>query len=61
MHYAIGRVSDEATLVVERHNGELATIGVIIQSATATTGMGASKKAADHFSKLIKGLSSSGE
>jgi len=57
MHYPIGQVFDEANLIVERRNGELATIGVIIQSATATTGMGANKKSVDHFKKLIKGLS----
>lgn len=57
MHYPIGRVFDEASLLVERRNGELATLGVIIQSATATTGMGASKKAVEQFRDLINGLS----
>jgi hypothetical protein len=55
--YPLSRVFDEASLIVERRNGELATMAVIIQSATATTGMGASKKSADHFKKLIKTLS----
>ena len=56
MRYPIGRVFDEAKLVVERRNGELATLAVIIQSATMTTGMGASKKSGDHFQKLVKSL-----
>jgi len=50
-------VFDEAKIVVERRNGEMATVGVIIQGATATTGMGASKDTVDHFKKLITGLS----
>lgn len=57
MHYPLGRVFDEARLVVERRNNELATIGVIIQNATATTGMGANKETKEIFTKLIKGLS----
>lgn len=55
--YPIGRVFDEAKLLVDRRNGELATLGVIIQSATATTGMSASKDAGEHFKKLITSLS----
>lgn len=57
MRYPIGRVFDEAALVVERRNGELASLGVIVQHATATTGMTAGKKAVASFNKLIKGLS----
>lgn len=57
MSYPIGRVFDEANLIVERANGELATLALIIQGATATTGMGASKKTAEHFKKLIRSLS----
>lgn len=56
MDYHIGRVYEEAAMVVERHNRELATVGVLIQSATATTGMAAGRKSQAHFSKLIKGL-----
>lgn len=58
MHYPIGRVFDEAALVVERRNGELVTMGVLIQAATATTGFAASKETAGHFTKLIEELSS---
>ena len=57
MSYPIGRVFDEARLVVDRKNGELATVAMIIHSATLATGMGASKKAGDHFQKLVKTLS----
>lgn len=57
MRYPLGRVFDEAKLLVDRRNGELATLGVIIQSATATTSMNTTKKAGDHFQKLIKTLS----
>lgn len=56
-HYHIGRVFDEARLVVDRRNGELASLGVIVQAATATTGMGATKKSVELFKKLITGLS----
>lgn len=56
LSYPIGRVFDEARLVVERRNGELATLGVIIQSATATTGMTAGKDAGTLFQNLIKRL-----
>jgi hypothetical protein len=55
--YPIGQVFDEAKLVVERRNGELATLGLLVQAATATTSMGASKKTGEHFQDLIKGLS----
>jgi len=54
--YHLARVFDEAGLVVDRKNGEMATLGVIIQSATMTTGMGASQDAQKHFQTLIKGL-----
>lgn len=54
--YHIGRVFDEAKLVVDRRNGELATLGVVIQAAGMTTSMGATKKSAANFQKLIKTL-----
>lgn len=56
LHYPIGRVYDEARLIVERRNGELVSMAVVIQAATATTGMTASEKAVDHFRKLLKEL-----
>lgn len=43
-------------MVVERRNGELVSLGVLIQSATATTGMTASKDAAKSFEELLKTL-----
>lgn len=49
-------VWDEAQLVVQRVNAHLATLGVLVQAATATTGMGASRKSGAHFKKLIEGL-----
>lgn len=56
-NYPIGRVFDETRLLVDRRNGEMATLGVLIQAATMTTGMGANRKSIDHFKKIIKGLS----
>lgn len=50
-------LGDEAKLLVDQINGTLATLGVIIQSATMTTGMGSSREAQQHFKKLIRGLS----
>ena len=55
--YPIGRVFDEAQLVVERKNADLISLGVVVQSATATTGMTASQDAADAFRALIETLS----
>jgi len=49
-------VWDESKLVVDRVNRSIATMGVVIQSATMTTGMGASRKAGEHFSDLVKSL-----
>lgn len=54
--YPIGMMFDEARLVVDRQNREMATIGVVIQSATATTGMTAGKEAGNHFKRLIEDL-----
>lgn len=47
---------EEAELVVERQNANLATVGAIIQAATATTGMAAGKESAKHFKDLIDRL-----
>ncbi|WP_197163360.1 hypothetical protein [Novosphingobium aureum] len=49
-------MKDEAELIVERQNRAYATIGMVVQSATATTGMTASKEAWDQFTGLIEGL-----
>lgn len=49
-------VWDEQKFVVDRINGTLATLGVVIQSANATTAMGAKRQTFNHFNKLIKGL-----
>lgn len=54
--YPIGMVFDEASLVAERQNRQMASLGVIVQSATMTTGMGATKETAAEFVKLINGL-----
>lgn len=56
MHYPIGRVFDEAAILVERRNGELISVAVIIQAATATTGMAAGKEAAAHFKQIVDTL-----
>lgn len=56
MRYPIGMVFDESSFVVERQNRQLASAGIVIQSATMTTGMGGGKDAAKAFSKLIKTL-----
>lgn len=53
-------VWEEAELVVDRKNGELATIAVVIQRATSTTGMTAGKETAAEFNKFIKGLTGEG-
>lgn len=47
---------DEQHLVVQRTNAAMATLGVVVQAATMTTGMGASKEAAAHFTKLLNML-----
>lgn len=58
--YPIAMVWEEAELVVDRKNGELATIAVVIQRATSTTGMTAGKETAAEFNKFIKGLTGEG-
>lgn len=47
-------VHDEAKFVVDRLNGQLASIGVVVQRATATTGMTAGKETVKEFNKLIR-------
>lgn len=47
-------VADEAFIVGERVKGMLATQAVLVQAATATTGMAASEGTHKHFQKLIK-------
>ncbi len=55
--YPIGQVFDEAGLVTERRNRATATLGVVIQSATMTTGMGSSEKSVRSFKELMQTLS----
>jgi len=54
--YPLPRVFDEAEFVVERKNGEFATMAIVIQQATSTTGMNATPKVFAAFKKFIKGL-----
>jgi len=54
--YVVAQVWDEAGEVVDRKNGEYVTIAMVIQQATSTTGMTASKEAHEGFKKFIKGL-----
>jgi len=54
--YPIGMVFDEARLAVDRTNSGLVSMAVIIQAATATTGMGAGRESTSHFRKLMKAL-----
>lgn len=54
--YCIARIWDEAEFVVERQNRNLVNLAVIIQQATSTTGMTASKETAKSFQDFIKKL-----
>lgn len=49
-------MNDESRMVIERQNQQHVTLGVVIQSATATTGMTAGKQAQRAFSDLIETL-----
>lgn len=46
-------MADEVRLLTDRENRFLVNLGVIIQGATATTGMAASKEAYRAFEKLL--------
>lgn len=46
---------EEAELVVERKNAELASLGTVMQAAMMS-GSGNFKKAGDHFKRLIESL-----
>jgi len=52
--YPISRIWEEAELVVERQNRNLVSLAVIIQKATGTTGMTASKESVKDFNDFIK-------
>jgi hypothetical protein len=54
--YPIAMVWDEAEIVVDRKNGELVTVAVVIQKATSTTGMTAGAEAVKAFNDFIRGL-----
>lgn len=54
--YPIARIWEEAELVIERLNRNLVSLAVIIQKATATTGMTASKESVKGFNDLIKSM-----
>lgn len=54
--YPIAMVFDEASLVVDHLNRQQATLGVVIQAATATTGMAAGREANALFRKLVESL-----
>ncbi len=53
--YPVGMVWEEATYIVERKNNDLASQAIAIQAAGASI---MDKKGAEHFKKLIKGLTS---
>ncbi len=52
--YPIARIWEEAELVVERQNRGLLNLAVIIQKATGTTGMTASKETVKEYNDFIK-------
>lgn len=52
--YPIARIWEESELVVDRQNRNLVNLAVIIQKATATTGMTASKESVKGFNDFIK-------
>ena len=54
--YPVGKLWDEAEFVVDRKNGEWATLALVVQQATSTTGMTAGPKAHKAFKEFIKGL-----
>lgn len=51
--YPVGRVWEEAELVVERLNREAATQATVLHAAYAAT---QTKKGSQHFNKLVKRL-----
>jgi hypothetical protein len=55
--YPLGRLWDEVSLADERENQKFVTLAVIIQKATSTTGMTASKEAYKLFNEFIQELS----
>lgn len=54
--YTVARLRDEAAIVDAREGRRFAMMGVVVQSATMTTGMAASEDALRHFSKLVDRL-----
>lgn len=54
--YPIARIRDETFLVAAVENRRIATLGVMIQAASATTSMGATRESGDHFKQLIDRL-----
>jgi len=54
--YSVSRIWEEAELVVERQNRMIVNLAVVIQKATGTTGMTASKETVKSFNDFIKTL-----
>ena len=53
MHYPLGRLSDEANLVVERENNRLTSSAQLAQTGVAAI---LSEKARKRFTEMIKAL-----
>lgn len=54
--YPIAKIFDESNILAELLDRQMATMGVVVQAATLTTGMGASDEASKAFGDLIKRL-----
>lgn len=54
--YVIAQVWDEVGIVKERQDHQLVMLAVVVQKATSTTGMTASKESVEAFNRFIKDL-----
>lgn len=56
LEYPVGMVWEEAELVVERKNAELANLAVVMQAAMMSGSGNFGKKSGEHFKKLVQSL-----